>query len=576
MNDVDRFSQLAAPPIFVVGAARSGTTWVYDILTAHPQVAGLYESWLFTPAHGLGALFTSMHWADKPTGLGRVLSRAALLETTRLTATDLMSHALFPEHRYLVEKSPSHIFAIELINEIFPAARFIHVIRDGRDVAVSVRAASRSWMPSWRNTFGNSIRTSSQTWKNSVQRGREQGQRLGDRYLEVRYEQIKQEPIASYRRMFDFCGILYDDSVLQQIYEKTDFERNYIPNEQGFRRGGRISDWRSHFGLRDANIFKSVAGDTLIELGYEPDQSWGPSPAAAISGVVKRGIQQTQVRVMQLRKLLFLQPKPSHHKENRPKTLIISGHPRSGTTMFTSLCNSHPQIAITYEFGSYIGIKESILMYLAYLRRNVASRRVIEPIQSNRFIERVRNIAFLLRFLSKMVLKSMGRPIQAASVSGVLHDLFPSAKVIGDKHPIYREHLAKLTDGEDVCCVMLYRDCRDVVRSSIEMSNGAWRGRPAAEKLGTVEKAAHSWIEAIETMESYGTRVFPLRYERLVQDPTSVLAEFSEWLGVDSSGFNRAIIRQTSLGKYKEGLSNDDISLIEEIAGPTLRRLGYD
>jgi protein-tyrosine sulfotransferase len=269
--------QLEQPPIFVVGAARSGTTWVYDILTAHPQVAGVYESWLFTRNNGLGALYASAHWPPNRSGLSGLLEREALLEETRALAGRLLGRALEPEHRFLVEKSPSHVFAVPLIHELFPRSRFIHVLRDGRDVSVSVRAAARSWVPQWREAFGRSVLTSARAWSHAVRRARKLGADLGDQFLEVRFEEIKREPFASYRRLFDFCGISYDEPLLQQIHEQTDFATNYRSNEEGFRRGGRVGDWRTHFNILDAVQFNLAAGDTLIETGYEENRRWAGS-----------------------------------------------------------------------------------------------------------------------------------------------------------------------------------------------------------------------------------------------------------------------------------------------------------
>lgn len=269
--------QLEQSPVFVVGAARSGTTWVYDILTAHPQVAGVYESWLFTRNNGLGSLFNSAHWPPNRSGLSRLLEREALLEETRAFADSLLASALAPEHRFLVEKSPSHVFAVPLIHELYPRSRFIHVLRDGRDVTVSVRAAARSWVPQWRQAFGRSVATSARAWSHAVRRARKLGARLGDQFLEVRFEEIKRDPRAAYQRLLGFCGISYDETLLEQIHEQTDFARNYKSNEEGFRRGGRVGDWRTHFNIVDAIQFNLAAGDTLIETGYERNRRWGSS-----------------------------------------------------------------------------------------------------------------------------------------------------------------------------------------------------------------------------------------------------------------------------------------------------------
>ena len=273
---MNKFHQLKAPPIFIVGAARSGTTWVHNIFKNHPLVASIYESWLFTPDHGLQPLFNEAHNPDGRSGLGNVMVREQRLALVRDLAINIMSNVIEPHHQFLVEKSPSHVFAVPFIREVFPDSRFIHVIRDGRDVNVSVQAAVNSWMPYWKNSFGASIRVSASAWKSAVNQFRLQTPSLGQDFIEVRYEEIHAEPVKLYKRMFDFCEIPYDDRILADIFQATDFELNYRGGEDKFRRGGRIGDWRTRFSSLDALIFKRVAGDLLIELGYENDYKWLP------------------------------------------------------------------------------------------------------------------------------------------------------------------------------------------------------------------------------------------------------------------------------------------------------------
>lgn len=266
--------QLDQAPIFIVGAARSGTTWVFDILTAHPKVSGVFESWLFTPKDGLQALFTPAHWPPKRSGLGNLLKREELLSYTRDMASRIMSRALKSEHRFLVEKSPSHLFSMPFINEIFPEARFIHVLRDGRDVSVSVRAAARSWVPSWKETFGRSIKVSARAWKHAVKRAQNEGEKLGARYFEIRYEDIHNDPFNAYCRLFDFCKIPYDDDILQTVFDSTDFKKNFKAKDNSFRRGGRVGDWRTQLRLIDKFMFRLSSGRMLVDLGYEKNGWW--------------------------------------------------------------------------------------------------------------------------------------------------------------------------------------------------------------------------------------------------------------------------------------------------------------
>lgn len=270
----NRFDQLKAGPVFIIGAARSGTTWMYDIFTAHPEVAGVFESWLFTRDNGLGSLFSAAHWPPKHSGLGRYLSRDEVLVFTRETARSILGKAIQDGHSYMVEKSPSHLYSMKLIAEIFPEARFIHVLRDGRDVCVSVQAAARTWMPDWQRTFGGSMEASAKSWRDAVQRTRNDGKSLGDRFMEIRYETLKADPIASYKQLFNFCEIPCTDEILQEIFEKTDFDLNFKGNESGFRRGGRTGDWYATFSLIDAFKFHRIAGELLERIGYTDDKNW--------------------------------------------------------------------------------------------------------------------------------------------------------------------------------------------------------------------------------------------------------------------------------------------------------------
>lgn len=270
----DPLARLESGPIFVVGAARSGTTWVYDILTAHPKVAGAYETWLFTMNQGIGNLFGPAHYPAGHSGLGRSIGREELVREVRQFTAGLLARGLGAEHRFLVEKSPSHVMTMPLIQEIFPGARFVHVLRDGRDVCVSVRQAARSWAPRWRESFGRSVYTSAHAWKHTIRRTRRDGPGLGEAFLEVRFEELKAEPITGIARLFDHCRVPWERELLERIAMKTDFAANYRSSESSFRRGGRVGDWRSRFTLIDRLIFDLAAGATLIDTGYEASHRW--------------------------------------------------------------------------------------------------------------------------------------------------------------------------------------------------------------------------------------------------------------------------------------------------------------
>jgi Sulfotransferase family len=270
---VSRWTALAAPPVFILGATRSGTTWLFDILTSHPEVAGVSESFLFvTP--GLGSLFGPMHSSLEGVGVGRLLSREELLAEVRRFSERLLGRAIGPGHRFIVEKSGAHIWAAALIRDIFPDARFVNVVRDGRDVCVSVLAATASWAPGWKKSFGADLQQAALEWRTYVEVADECRDLLGESFLSISYEELHSDPFGGSRRLFDFCGIPVNDSMVKATVEATDFAANYTPNERGFRRGGRVGDWRQAFTSEDRLVFDRAAGPALIALGYERDNSW--------------------------------------------------------------------------------------------------------------------------------------------------------------------------------------------------------------------------------------------------------------------------------------------------------------
>ena len=103
---------------------------------------------------------------------------------------------------------------------------------------------------------------------------RQQATKLGERFMEIRYEDLQSAPFGAYRRLFDFCCIPYDQTLLDQVFEETDFEKNYEPGEGRFHRGGRVGDWRRELSFADALRFDRAAGDLLVAAGYARSRFW--------------------------------------------------------------------------------------------------------------------------------------------------------------------------------------------------------------------------------------------------------------------------------------------------------------
>jgi hypothetical protein len=166
------------------------------------------------------------------------------------------------------EKCPGYVMHIPVLAELFPEARFVHLIRDGRDVTLSYKQAG--WGP-------KDVAESAYYWKRFVERGRSTGRALGDgRYREVHYEELVADPERIVKELCDFLDVTFEDEMLQ-YYERADavldkvrggtwatgHKNIFKPPTKGLR------DWRTQMSRQDVEVFEALAGDLLADLGYE-------------------------------------------------------------------------------------------------------------------------------------------------------------------------------------------------------------------------------------------------------------------------------------------------------------------
>jgi Sulfotransferase family len=276
---------------FFVGAGRSGTTLVRAILDAHPDMAVPDES-NFVPV--LGRMRARYEGSD---GFAAPLLLDDLLEQRRFRRWQLsrdevqmafddappanyaeavrMLFALYARRhgktRY-GDKTPSYVLHMPLLAELFPESRFVHVIRDGRDVALSLLDVD----------FGpRSVGAAAQLWKAHVTAGRDAGRRLGARrYREVRYEDLLDDPETAVKSICTFIDLPFEPEMLryferaESITSPSAWSRRHIvlPPTKGLR------DWRRQMPKKEVGLFEELAGDLLTELGY--DRALDPPPAS--------------------------------------------------------------------------------------------------------------------------------------------------------------------------------------------------------------------------------------------------------------------------------------------------------
>lgn len=260
--------------------------------------------------------------------------------------------------------------------------------------------------------------------------------------------------------------------------------------------------------------------------------------------------------------------------------LVITGQQRSGTTMLRYFCNSHPDIAVTHEFGTFLEIGRPYAEYATAVKQytqTVDGAWGYVRTYPARWQTRWHNRYFTWRYLSLLrhASQNSSGTVQFATIESTLKQLFKGATIVGDKLPQYRLTLPQWVGQDGVRCLLIYRDCRDVTSSFLAKKRSDWQDQAWAKRWDSVTKIAQRWVHDVEHAEQLGDDAFVIRYETLVTQPAQVIPDLARWLGVSPSGFDTSLLKPSSIGKYKQGLTAVELEELMAVAGPTLSRLGY-
>jgi hypothetical protein len=181
--------------------------------------------------------------------------------------------------RLVANKTPAYVRRIPTLHALWPEARFIHLVRDGRDVCLSVLDWYHADRTAGRYTTWSEdpVVTTALWWKRKVRLGRQGGRGLpGGLYDEIRYEDLVLHPEKECARLCRFLGVPYDGAMLRfhegrmRTKPGLDAKKAWLPVTPGLR------DWREQMAPADVERFEAAAGDLLDELGYPracPDPS---------------------------------------------------------------------------------------------------------------------------------------------------------------------------------------------------------------------------------------------------------------------------------------------------------------
>ncbi len=245
--------RLSAPPVFIVGVPRSGTTWLEQMLMAHPAIDGPgRETSIFV---SLRALRDNIARPESES-LAAWIEPAELVAAMRVFVDGLFAHHLSTKGSsapVFLEKTPMHAEHFRLISEVFPDAAIISIHRDGRDVVRSVLEMEAAI---------DSATLTASRWTEITRAVSQEFPHL-PKARDERYEDLLRDPVASVSDLLAWLGLPVTDDVLAELSARVGVRVSQY-NTTGDVGSGK---WRS-LSARDLRAVYRFAGDRLVETGY--------------------------------------------------------------------------------------------------------------------------------------------------------------------------------------------------------------------------------------------------------------------------------------------------------------------
>jgi hypothetical protein len=313
MSDLQRARQddperSLGSPLLIVGSPRSGTTFLTRMINRFLDIHVARDAGVFLRFHRVLGAYEPMTAAVNMRRLidhlyrdkifhvrflerGLTLSQAELYDALSDYSFPSLVRQVFVEtarthgKAYWGNKKPSYALHLAETEAVFPGAKVVHIVRDGRDVVLSMRRASHMLVE--KNWY-----FAASDWKEHVLLARQAGQQLGPgRYLEIRYETLLAQPIEVFRTLLQFLDTGRDaqaqlENVRAGITAKI--------------RADNHGKWRMQMPPKAVRIVERVAGDLLGELGYDltfPDVAGrGFNPMHVVLFYIDRAVRNIFMR----------------------------------------------------------------------------------------------------------------------------------------------------------------------------------------------------------------------------------------------------------------------------------------
>ncbi|MGH8252208.1 MAG: sulfotransferase family protein [Steroidobacteraceae bacterium] len=263
-------------PVVLGGCGRSGTTLLRMMLDSHGRICCGPESSVFR-RRALDSAALAAKFGFAPAEL-EALHDSARSRPQFIEAFAMLCMRKAGKSRW-AEKTPRNIGRIAAIFRYFPDARFVHVLRDGRDVACSLRTHPRhrvvdgKLVPlyTWKPIAGCARR-----WRDDIEASRPYWS--DPRLHTVRYEDLVEEPRPVLESLMRFLGEPWDEAMLAHAAADSPFRdlTRFAQNPEALAAVSKapLGRWQRDLDANDRRIFKRIAGPLLVELGYSKDDGW--------------------------------------------------------------------------------------------------------------------------------------------------------------------------------------------------------------------------------------------------------------------------------------------------------------
>jgi len=253
--------EVCEEPVFVIGAPRSGTSMMQWSLRQHPDLWGGQESDYLVPlikgardAYDYGSVRGDLHWLS-----GQGVSWDEFLGHVGIGINSLYTNR--SDGLIWVEQSPIYTLHLDDMKRLFPGARFVYMLRDGRSVVHSLRnfvnpmdheQATRTWMDYTTAAFVFAESTH------------------GASLLTVRYEDVVADTTSAVRRIHEFLGIPFAGASVEFIEAKNPINSSFSGETSGEKVGPRWASWTK----AERRSFADSAGELMATAAYEQDDAW--------------------------------------------------------------------------------------------------------------------------------------------------------------------------------------------------------------------------------------------------------------------------------------------------------------